>query len=67
MSKWKNKSDSRFKVGTIDLIVNKPMPFEKGIVEVFPHKLTDPKYEAFGKITDVKKTSGRGKTLYRKK
>lgn len=54
-------------MGTIDLIVNKPMPFEKGIVEVFPHKLTDPKYEAFGKITDVKKTSGRGKTLYRKK
>lgn len=67
VAKWKFARDDRFKVKTADLVVKKPMPFGKGTVEVFPYKPTDPGYEEFGKIADGTKTSGGGKTLFRKK
>ena len=67
VAKWQYESDSRFKVKTVDLVVNKPMPFGKGTVEVFPYKPTAPGYEEFGKIVDGTNTLGGGKTLFRKK
>ena len=67
VAKWKSEGDSRFKVGHIDLVVNKPMPFGKGEVEVFPYKPMVPEYEEFGKIVETKNASGGGKTLFRRK
>lgn len=65
VAKWKYQRDSRFKVHAADLVVNKPMPFGKGTVEVLPYKPTAPGYEEFGKIVDGTNTLGGGKTLFR--
>lgn len=67
VAKSKSEGDSRFKVRHIDLVVNKPVPFGKGEVEVFPFKPMVPEYEEFGKIVETKNASGGGKTLYRRK
>lgn len=67
VAKWKYQRDSRFKVNITDLVVNKPMPFGQGPVEVFPWKLTAPAYEEFGKIGCVTNTLGGGLTLFIKK
>lgn len=67
VAKEKYARDYRFKVKTVDLVVNKPMPFGKGTVEVFPYKPTAPEYAEFGKIADGTNTLGGGKTLFRKK
>ena len=67
VAKVKYARDSKFKVKTVDLVVNNPMAFGKGTVEVFPYKPTAPGYEEFGKIADGTNTLGGGKTLFRKK
>lgn len=67
VAKWKFARDNRFKVKTVDLVVNTPMPFGKGAVEVLPYKPTDPGYEKFGKTVENKNTIGGGITLFRKK
>ena len=67
VAKRKFARDDRFKVKTVDLVVNTPMPFGKGAVEVLPYKPTDPGYEKFGKTVENKNTIGGGITLFRKK
>ena len=67
VAKWQYEGDSRFKVKTGDLVVNKPIPFGEGTAEVYGDKPTGPAYEEFGKIVENKKTSGGGMTLFRKK
>lgn len=67
VAKWPSESDSRFKVRTADLVVNKPMAFGKGVVEVFPEKPMGSDYEEFGKIAENRNPSGAGKILFRRK
>jgi hypothetical protein len=67
VAKWQYEGDSRFKVKTGDLVVNKPIPFGEGTAEVYEYKPTGPEYEEFGKIVENKNTTGGGMTLFKKK
>ena len=67
VAKLASEGDSRFKLRTVDLLVNKPVPYGKETFEVLPNKPTGSGFEEFGKIVENRNKSGGGKVLYRRK